>query len=65
MEEYVELLDKDPQVLEDFKNRFAINVSEFFRNPERYEDLNKNSTRTYERDGFSFKNMECRMFCGK
>ena len=31
-------LDKDPQVLEDFKNRFAINVSEFFRNPERYED---------------------------
>ena len=39
VEEYVELLDKDPQVLEDFKNRFAINVSEFFRNPERYEDL--------------------------
>jgi len=39
VEEYIELLDKDPQVLEDFKNRFAINVSEFFRNPERYEDL--------------------------
>ncbi|HXL01967.1 MAG TPA: protein-glutamate O-methyltransferase CheR [Candidatus Atribacteria bacterium] len=39
VEEYVELLDKNPQVLEDFKNRFAINVSEFFRNPERYEDL--------------------------
>jgi len=37
--EYAALLEKDPQVLEDFKNRFAINVSEFFRNPERFEDL--------------------------
>jgi chemotaxis protein methyltransferase CheR len=39
VEEYVKLLDENPRVLEDFKNRFAINVSEFFRNPERYEDL--------------------------
>lgn len=37
--EYAELLQKDPRVLEDFRNRFAINVSEFFRNPERFEDL--------------------------
>lgn len=37
--EYVRLLETDPKVLEDFKNRFAINVSEFFRNPERFEDL--------------------------
>ncbi|MGC8778225.1 MAG: CheR family methyltransferase [Candidatus Caldatribacteriaceae bacterium] len=37
--EYAALLEKDPRVLEDFKNRFAINVSEFFRNPERFEDL--------------------------
>lgn len=37
--EYVRLLESDPKVLEDFKNRFAINVSEFFRNPERFADL--------------------------
>lgn len=37
--EYVRLLETDSKVLEDFKNRFAINVSEFFRNPERFEDL--------------------------
>ncbi len=37
--EYVRLLETRPEVLEDFKNRFAINVSEFFRNPERFEDL--------------------------
>lgn len=39
VKEYALLLEKDPRVLEDFKNRFAINVSEFFRNPERFEDL--------------------------
>lgn len=37
--DYVRLLETRPEVLEDFKNRFAINVSEFFRNPERFEDL--------------------------
>jgi len=39
VEEYAQLLEENPKVLEDFKNRFAINVSEFFRNPERFEDL--------------------------
>ncbi|MEN3186359.1 MAG: protein-glutamate O-methyltransferase CheR [Atribacterota bacterium] len=39
VKEYALLLENDPKILEDFKNRFAINVSEFFRNPERFEDL--------------------------
>ncbi|HSV32210.1 MAG TPA: protein-glutamate O-methyltransferase CheR [Atribacteraceae bacterium] len=39
--EYLEKLETDPRVLEDFKNRFTINVSEFFRNPERFDDLEK------------------------
>ena len=38
MEEYVELLDKDPQVLEDFKI-VLLSMFRVFRNPERYEDL--------------------------
>lgn len=37
--EYLRLLEENPRVLEDFKNRFTINVSEFFRNPERFRDL--------------------------
>lgn len=41
VDQYLKKLDTDPRVLEDFKNRFTINVSEFFRNPERFEDLKK------------------------
>ncbi len=39
VEQYLEKLERDPQVLLDFKNSFTINVSEFFRNPERFADL--------------------------
>ncbi|MBE3575675.1 MAG: protein-glutamate O-methyltransferase CheR [Firmicutes bacterium] len=36
---YFELLDKDRGRYEEFLRRLTINVTEFFRNPERYDDL--------------------------
>jgi chemotaxis protein methyltransferase CheR len=41
VEEYVELFLTRPEVVEEFRNRFTINVSEFFRNPEKFEELEK------------------------
>ncbi len=38
-EDFLKLLQSDPQKFKEFINRLTINVSEFFRNPERYEDL--------------------------
>lgn len=37
--EYAKLLERDPACLQEFKDYFTINVSEFFRNPERFEEL--------------------------
>lgn len=39
--EYLDLLRTDPKVLNDFINKLTINVSEFFRNPERFVELQK------------------------
>lgn len=36
---YLHLLKTNPQRFKEFVNRLTINVSEFFRNPERFEDL--------------------------
>lgn len=37
---YLRLLDKDPTAYREFLERITINVSEFFRNPERFQELN-------------------------
>jgi len=39
IDEYVKLFLTSPEVVEDFRDRFTINVSEFFRNPEKFEEL--------------------------
>lgn len=39
--EYLELLKDDPEHLQDFINGLTINVSEFFRNPEKFEELER------------------------
>lgn len=39
LEAYYDLLKADPQRLEDFINGLTINVSEFFRNPEKFVEL--------------------------
>ncbi|MGI6128536.1 MAG: CheR family methyltransferase [bacterium] len=36
---YLSLLDRDPDCLREFLERITINVSEFFRNPERFDEL--------------------------
>jgi chemotaxis protein methyltransferase CheR len=36
---YLRLLDNDPDCLREFLERITINVSEFFRNPERFKEL--------------------------
>ncbi len=41
LSQFYRILKQDPQALEDFLDRFAINVSELFRNPERFEDLRR------------------------
>lgn len=38
---YYEALEKDPKLLEEFLDRMTINVSEFWRNPNRWEILEK------------------------
>ncbi|MFS8580953.1 MAG: chemotaxis protein CheR, partial [Novibacillus thermophilus] len=37
----LEAFNRDPTLLERFLNRITINVSEFFRNPERWQSLQK------------------------
>ena len=39
---YAALLQRDPTALKDFVNFITINVSEFFRNPEKFEELRQN-----------------------
>ncbi len=36
---YARLLERDPQRLQEFKDFITINVTEFFRNPEKYREL--------------------------
>ncbi len=36
---YLGLLQRDPDCLREFIERLTINVSEFFRNPERFQEL--------------------------
>jgi len=38
-EAYLRLLEQDPDCLREFLERLTINVSEFFRNPERFDEL--------------------------
>jgi chemotaxis protein methyltransferase CheR len=38
-DDYLKVLKSDPKKYKEFVNRLTINVSEFFRNPERYDDL--------------------------
>jgi len=38
-DEYFDLLQKDPQILKEFIKKLTINVSEFFRNAERFVEL--------------------------
>ena len=38
-QQYLHLLDKSPQLMDEFRNRMTINVSELFRNPEKFEEL--------------------------
>lgn len=39
--EYLSYLKSNPKALDEFKKKFTINVSEFFRNPELFEELQK------------------------
>ncbi|AEE13671.1 MCP methyltransferase, CheR-type [Thermodesulfobium narugense DSM 14796] len=39
--EYLNYLKSSPKALEEFKKKFTINVSEFFRNPELFDELKK------------------------
>ncbi len=39
--QYIELLKKDRDAMEEFLNHFTINVSNFYRNPEQWEFLDK------------------------
>ncbi|MGI9540106.1 MAG: CheR family methyltransferase [Miltoncostaeaceae bacterium] len=41
LESYLEALERDPDALERFQDRMTINVSELFRNPERFEELER------------------------
>jgi chemotaxis protein methyltransferase CheR len=38
-DDYLQVLESNPQRYQEFVNRLTINVSEFFRNPERFDDL--------------------------
>jgi chemotaxis protein methyltransferase CheR len=38
-DDYLDLLKRDPKILKEFINKLTINVSEFFRNPERFQEL--------------------------
>jgi chemotaxis protein methyltransferase CheR len=38
-QDYIELLEQDPAAFDQFLKRLTINVSDFFRNPERFEAL--------------------------
>jgi chemotaxis protein methyltransferase CheR len=38
-DEYFDLLKRNPKTLNEFINKLTINVSEFYRNPERFEEL--------------------------
>jgi len=37
--EYLYLLERDPELLETFRRRVTINVSELFRNPDKFQEL--------------------------
>ena len=39
---YARLIERDPAALKDLKDFITINVSEFFRNPEKFEELKSN-----------------------
>lgn len=41
LDSYLEALKKDPSALESFQDRMTINVSELFRNPERFKELER------------------------
>ena len=41
LNDYYNLLKNDPKHLTDFKNMLTINVTEFFRNPEKFDELEK------------------------
>ncbi|MCD6155771.1 MAG: protein-glutamate O-methyltransferase CheR [Candidatus Atribacteria bacterium] len=41
IDEYIKLFLTSPEVVEEFKSRFTINVSEFFRNPEKFKELSE------------------------
>jgi chemotaxis protein methyltransferase CheR len=38
-DEYLDLLRRNPKILKEFINKLTINVSEFYRNPERFAEL--------------------------
>ncbi len=40
-QDYITFLEKDPVAFDQFLKRLTINVSDFFRNPERFSDLEK------------------------
>ena len=58
--EYYKLLERDRQALQSFLDFITINVSEFFRNPDKFEEL---KTNIYPGclPGRTGEDMECRM----
>ena len=40
--EFYDLLERDAEVLDQFRRRMTINVSELFRNPDKFEELRRN-----------------------
>lgn len=45
---YMRLMEKDQQIKEELKNYLTINVTEFFRNPELFDALNDQVTKTLQ-----------------
>src|SRR5699024_12213547 len=54
---YYQALDKDPQLLTEFIERLTINVSEFLRNPKRWDVLRDKVIRNLLYTTDTFKNL--------
>lgn len=60
-EAFASALEKDRALLDETMDRMTINVSEFYRNYQRWEVLDQNSSAAFEKQRDP-KNMECSMF---
>ncbi len=50
-QQYLHLLDRSSQLMDEFRKRMTINVSEFFRNPDKFEELQRDILPVLQRQG--------------